>query len=252
MLRLPPILLAAVLALAASPPADGQGGGAEPAAPEPLLAQQGDAAASDPAGPEPLIADQDQLRQVMVEARVATGRPRPGLSLWARDAGAAFSHWMAGWMEQNLPRFARLWAPFFEPAVMLLLALLAAVVLAFLARLALDRWRRRAPAETAPAARDPGAAGAPAAARDWEAELRRRLERRDAAGAIEALWWWLAERLVGERAEPSWTSRELIYRAGRRDLLSGVRRLDRMMYGTGRTQTGDVGRLWNDLKAAVE
>ncbi len=203
------------------------------------------------ATPEPRVADQEQLRQVILEARIATGRPKPGLSLWARDAGSAVSRWMAEWMERTLPRFARLAAPFFEPAVMLLLALLTAVVLAFLARFALERWRRRRQAAEEPAVRDLGAAGEPAAARDWEAELRRRLDGHDVTAAIEALWWWLAGRLVGQRAEPSWTSRELVQRAGRRDLLRDVRRLDRMMYGAGQPSTGDVGRLWNDLREDV-
>ncbi len=232
--RLPILLAVSLLALAVAAPAVGQEGEAtERAEPE-----------------QPLAADQEQLRELMFEARISTSRPNPSLSLWARDAGSAFSQWMARWMERALPRFTRLAAPFFEPAVMLLLALLSAVLLTFLARFALERWRYRRQAAAEPPARDLGAEGEPAAERDWEAELRRCLDGRDVTAAVEALWWWLAGRL-GQRAEPSWTSRELIHRAHRRDLLPGVRRLDRMMYGAGRPEGGDVSRLWRDLREAV-
>ncbi len=251
-LRLP-LPFAVLLALATAPLLADQGDPAESAGAGPELPFTPPGGTANPAAarPEPLAADPERLRRTMAEARVATGRPRPGLSLWARDAGAAFSHWMADWMQRTLPRYARRLAPFFEPAVMVLLALLSALLLAFLASVALDRWRRRRQAETEPAVRSLAATGEPQAARDWEAEIRRRLADADVAAAIEALWWWLASRLVGERAEPSWTSRELIQRAGRRDLRTAVRRLDRMIYGGGRPETGDVRRLWRDLREAV-
>ncbi len=81
--------------------------------------------------------------------------------------------------------------------------------------------------------------------------MRRRLEAGDVSAAVEALWWWLASGLVADRAEPSWTSRELVARAGRQDLLADVRRLDRMMYGAARPSADDVSRLWSDLREAV-
>ena len=210
-------------------------------------------ATSENATPHPaaLEGDRDQLRQVMLEARIATDRSRPGLTLWARDAGVAFSRWMSGWMERVLPGFARVAMPYVEPALIVILALLATVLLIFLARFALDRWRRRAPAAN-PGVVDLGATVKPPAARDWGEELRRRLASGDVAGGIEALWWWLASRLVADRAKPSWTSRELVTRAGRRDLLSAVRRLDRMMYGAARPSTDEIGRLRNDLEEAME
>ena len=68
----------------------------------------------------------------------------------------------------------------------------------------------------------------------WQSELERHLRHGDAAAATMALWWWLAGRLVGDRAKASWTSRELVHRAGRRNLIPAVRRLDHMLYGTGR------------------
>ena len=199
----------------------------------------------------PLEADRELLRRTMAQTRVATGRPTPGLMSWASDAGLAFSRWMAGWMERVLPGFSRRLAPLLEPAMMVLLALLAAALCVFLARYALERWRRR----TRPVGQEPveqlGPTTGPPATHDWAGELERRLGRGDVALAIEALWWWLASGLVADRAEPSWTSRELVTRAGRRDLLAAVRRLDRMMYGAARPQADEVHRLWSDLREAV-
>lgn len=196
-------------------------------------------------------ADRDLLRQTMVDARIATDRSRPGITLWARDTGIAFSQWIAGWMERVLPRFARGLAPFFEPVLMVLLALLAAVLLGFLARYALERWRRREGVAIPGSVQRLGAADEDTAARDWEGELRRYLAKGDVAASIEALWWWLASRLVADRAGASWTSRELVNKAGRRDLLTVVRRLDRMMYGAVRPSTDEVSRLWGDLREVV-
>ncbi len=206
--------------------------------------------AAGPSEVRPLAADRDLLRRSMVEARVATDRSRPGLTLWAQDAGLAFSRWAASWMERVVPGFNRWFAPFVEPALTVLLALLAAVLLVLLARFALGRWRQRAPATTSPAIQHLGDAGG-RPAYDWESELARHLESGDVAAAIHALWWWLANGLAADRAEPSWTSRELVVRAGRHDLLAVVRRLDRMMYGAVRPRAGDVRRLWGDLREAV-
>lgn len=208
------------------------------------------ATAPDDPPPPAQTGDREQLRQVMLDARIATDRSKPSLALWARDAGVAFSRWMSEWMERVLPGFARVAMPWVEPAMMILLALLAAILFALLARYAFDRWRRRMPGPS-PDVEPLAAAAKPAAERDWAGELRRRLANGDAAGGIEALWWWLASRLVADRAEPSWTSRELVARAGRRDLLAAVRRLDRMMYGAAQPSAGEVGRLWSDLEEAV-
>ncbi len=195
-----------------------------------------------------LEADRQQLRQVMIETGIVTDPPRPGLTLWLRDITAAFSRWLADRMASVLPRLAQRVVPFFEPILILLLGFLTVVLFAFLVRFAFDRRQRRAPSPD-PTAILPAAEATPA--RDWEAELRRRLAGGDVVAAIEALWWWLASGLVGEQAEPSWTSRELVVKAGRRDLLADVRRLDRMMYGTARPSADDVDRLWSDLRGLV-
>ncbi len=201
-----------------------------------------------------LEADQLLLRQVVSEARITTDRSKPGPTLWLQDAGLAVGRRMAGWMERVLPKFARRAAPFFEPVLLVLLALLAALLLVFLVRLAFEHRRRALPAPRRPGAATDRAAPPPGegqARHDWATELRRHLGSGDVTAAIEALWWWLASCLVAERAEPSWTSRELVIKAGRRDLLADVRRLDRMMYGAVRPSTREIGRLWDDLRGVV-
>ena len=214
-----------------------------------LVAVGGPPTIADEETVRPEIADRDVLRQAMLEARIETTQPRPGLSLYVRDAATAFSQHLAQWMERVLPRFVRRAAPLLEPVMMFLLGLLALILVILLVRVAFTHRRRR-PVE-APPVQDLGAADAPPAGRDWESELRRHLDHGDAPAAIEALWWWLATGLAGDRAQPSWTSRELVVQAGRRELLKDVRRLDRMMYGAVQPSTSDVGRLWHDLWEAV-
>lgn len=204
--------------------------------------------------PPALSADAAGLRQVLVEHRIETARPRPGLALYMRDAGLAFSERLARWIAGVLPRLARFEGPMIEQVLKLLLALMAAALLGFSIRFALLRWRQR------PRVRPPGpireidgAADEPRIrpAAYWEAELRRRLDAGEVAAATLALWWWLASGLVGDRARPSWTTRELIARAGRRDLTPGVRRLDRMIYGNERPSAESVDRLWRELREAL-
>ena len=86
---------------------------------------------------------------------------------------------------------------------------------------------------------------------DWEGELERRLARGDVPAALEALWWWLAGRLEAPAAEASWTTRELVVRAGRRDLLRLVMPLDRLLYGAGQPSEGEVRGLFASLRGAL-
>lgn len=66
----------------------------------------------------------------------------------------------------------------------------------------------------------------------WKAEIEARLSRGDIAGALEALWWWLASSLPLESdADASWTTRELLVKARRRELLNLGGTLDVLMYG---------------------
>jgi hypothetical protein len=100
--------------------------------------------------------------------------------------------------------------------------------------------------------------GIPAAARDaaaWRAELERRLADGRIADALEALWWWLARSLAGDRAEPDWTSRDLVARARREDrgedLRDLVRRLDAFTYGPRQPGVDDLRRLVGRLEEVL-
>lgn len=137
---------------------------------------------------------------------------------------------------------------------------LAAVGVLLVAWVALSWWRRRR------RAKDPGAGSVAAleippsrrTAAAWRAELDRRLFSEGAEGriaeALEALWWWLARSLAGDRAEPNWTTRDLVARARRedsRDLRDLVRRLDAFTYGPHPPAVDDLRRLVGRLEEAL-
>ncbi|HEX9942752.1 MAG TPA: hypothetical protein VGG03_12090 [Thermoanaerobaculia bacterium] len=106
--------------------------------------------------------------------------------------------------------------------------------------------------------REPGAVAAVEAraaelldAPGWRAELERRLAAGRTAEALEAAWWWLARSLAGSRAEPDWTSRDLVARARRQDLADLVRRLDLLAYGPRRPGLDDVRTLVARMEEAL-
>jgi hypothetical protein len=131
------------------------------------------------------------------------------------------------------------------------LALLAVMVLAIAVTFALRllRQRRRpaaVPVEAAatlpPAPRDPAA---------WRGALEERLRAGGIAEALEAAWWWLAASVSRGPVDPSWTSRELLARAGRGDLAHWAATLDRMTYGPRRPMADELRRLVDALDASV-
>ena len=76
----------------------------------------------------------------------------------------------------------------------------------------------------------------------WRREIESRLKSGDVAGALEALWWWLAASLtVNEAIDESWTTRELLVRARRPELLRAGFGLDVLMYGRTSPSVADVG-----------
>lgn len=97
-------------------------------------------------------------------------------------------------------------------------------------------------------------AGRPAGGRDaaaWRAEMERRLAAADLRGAVEAAWWWVAASVAGGPPDPAWTTRELVGRAGRRDLVPAVRDLDRLAYGPAAIRPDEVRRLARTLEAVL-
>lgn len=211
------------------------------------------AAADELARAEPAAADRELLRAVMAAERVETETPRPGLMLYLRDVMVVISRAMERWLGRVLPGLSDLAGPLANFALQLLGLALALVLLLALARYLRRRLAARpaAPAPAAPFERLPVAGVDGGSAEQWRERLHRRLGEGRVDEAVEALWWWLASVLVPRGAEPSWTSRELLGRAGRGDLLPLVRRLDRMLYGAARPSTGEVDGLWRALREAV-
>lgn len=132
-------------------------------------------------------------------------------------------------------------------------ALFAALVVLLIGRSLLVRLRRRSPRAGRVGADEVTSPEMPRDAAGWRAELERRLAAGQVAGALEALWWWLARSLAGDDAEPDWTSRDLVARSSRDDLRGLVRRLDAFTYGPRRPAVEDlrglVGRLEEVLGA---
>jgi hypothetical protein len=139
---------------------------------------------------------------------------------------------------------------------------LAAVAVLLILRVVVLRLRRREKAVREEGGGSLTALGIPAAARDaaaWRAELDRRLADGRITDALEALWWWLARSLAGERAEADWTSRDLVAQARRQDLREGtreslrdiVRRLDAFTYGPRPPGVEDLRRLVGRLEEVL-
>lgn len=214
----------------------------------------------------PAAAAHAQLEEIARAEAIQTVPDRPGLVRYALDLGATLVDAIERFFERYRPgTFDDLFAVA-RVGALILLAVALALLTATVVRALLDSRRRRQPAPEADAVVPVAAAAADRpggrSRAAWAEELRRRLESDDAAGACHALWWWLAAVLVpgvAEAALPraalpvgaSWTSRELVARAGRADLSAPVRRLDRMLYGAARPGVEDVRRLWADLEEAV-
>jgi hypothetical protein len=194
----------------------------------------------------PLPADQQLMRRVLEEQGVAQALPAPSWSEYllhlARTAVDA------------------LLEPFFRNVPVAGLArgmLVLAVAIAGLALIALIvralRLRRRGKLEPAPAA---AVVAVEAAARAlgpaaWRSRLDAHLGSGDVAAALDALWWWLATSVAREPVDPSWTTRELLARAGRGDLSGFSIGLDRLAYAASRPQAADVRAFAERLQAAL-
>ncbi|MEL7058925.1 MAG: hypothetical protein AAGN46_02745 [Acidobacteriota bacterium] len=199
-----------------------------------------------PPVPAAATGDAELIREIVQREAVVTEPPGPSLleRLWALVEGKI------GWSFPSvdlptLPVWLAQWLP---------IALLG-IALAWIAWIWLSRLRPRG----APMMDDleiisgvpVAASGSEAPARDWEREAHERLAAGRAAAALEAIWWWLACRLLPQRTvDPSWTSRELLVRAERLDLAAAVRRLDRQIYGEGEPAVDDVRAMWRSLREA--
>jgi hypothetical protein len=176
-------------------------------------------------------ADQEMVRQILRETGVATKPAGPPLTSYLGAWIEALMRWIAGFFADS-PAIAG----GILNAVVVIAVIAVALALALVALAIVRRARNRGPrapsalrlggtetAEDSPPPRDRFG---------WRAAIEARLSRGDIAGALEAFWWWLASSLPLEAdADATWTTRELLVKARRHELLGLGGTLDVLMYG---------------------
>jgi hypothetical protein len=195
----------------------------------------------------PAAADRAVLDRVLAGSGVETAPAPPDSSYIGELFGAAqqalLDALLAGGRMLNLPR----------PVVYGIVIVLLGLAVLLLLRLVLARVRAGASKdqEAGTVAAGDGPAPSPRDAAGWRAELERRLAEGRIPEALEAAWWWLARSVAGDKAEPDWTSRDLLARTRRRELVPLVRRLDAFIYGPRQPQAEElralVGRMEETL-----
>lgn len=197
-------------------------------------------------------ADRRLLDDLYAQHRIDGRATEPDASLYFQDLGKAFGDALTSWLDRYFGRIASATTAVIAPIAYGLLLLLGFLSLLLWGRVL---WRRRQasrPADPSLQRLDrprPGSAGEGGGVA-WEAQLQQALAAGQVPQAVEALWWWLAE-VLGTVADGSWTSRELVLHAGRRDLMPQVRRLDRLIYGARKPSIDEVTGLWGDLRRQV-
>ncbi len=204
----------------------------------------------EPATPELATVDKDWLLELARTEGVEHEISSPGIGEYFRDLSFAVTRTISDWLSSWVPGVGSVLAPL---APQLLRALLFFAGLAILL-LVLRRWlsRRRSPsrvAEADPVAPEP--VSDVASTEVWASRLSRALERGEIAGALEALWWWLATHIAPGAADPTWTSRELLRQARRDDLRALADRLDRQIYGPEEPAPEQVRALFRDLQEVL-
>ena len=184
--------------------------------------------AAEAAVPAVAAADPALVEQALRQGQVAQERQGVGFTDYFFDFGKRVAQWLLELVGQLSAAVGGMVSADFLIGALGVLFLLAFLALVFLLLRAAFRRRKapEKPVELVPASHAPEL---PPDA-DWEAEVERRLSRGEVRHALEALWWWLAKQLGAGGAERSWTTRELVLRSGRRDLLRQVMPLDRLLY----------------------
>ena len=195
-------------------------------------------------------ADHELLQRVMEQERVVRALPDPEWSDYLVNLAGAALDALSALLSPARNALAGLGLSM-RTAAAILLALVVAAILAVATIAVLRLVRRHRPAplprDTAVEELDP-ATSDPA---DWRALMEERLRAGRIAEALEAVWWWLAASVSPGPVDPSWTSRELLIRAGRPDLGRWAAALDRMTYGPLPPGHDDVRGLVSALEAAV-
>lgn len=198
----------------------------------------------------PAVADHALIERILAETGVERQPPSPGFADYMQTVAEAVLRGVADWL--GALRIKAQWA--LEPlAIGLALSLLVVLVIALF--LVLRRSRREAGAarqRRTPEVPVGPARSSPALDRQgWAERFEEHLSRGDVARALEAVWWWFARSVAGERVDPSWTSRELLLRCGRVDLLRFAGALDRMIYGAVPPRPDAVRALFGSLQEAL-
>jgi hypothetical protein len=189
-------------------------------------------------------ADAALLERVIAESGVdATPTEASGLELWLESLGEELRRLIGSLLEllegvtgsTSLPPWVG-WG---------LLAVLLVAAAALLLRGSGRARRRPAPPVSPPLEVE---LEAPRSASEWRAAIEGALARGELEAALTALWWWLASRLAPQEAQPSWTTRELVVRSGRRDLAPLVARFDALAYGPLAPEPVEVRRLLGELE----
>lgn len=198
-----------------------------------------------------MTADGDLMKRVLAESGVEQTPVPPETSyvgeLFRAAQRAVIDAFMAGVKKLDVP----------EPMVRVVAWGLAGLAVLLIAWVVFSWWKRRRrgkeEGEGSVAALDVPPAKRTAAA--WRAEMDRLLSEGRIAETLEALWWWLARSLAGDRAEPDWTSRDLVAQARREDLRNDlrdlVRRLDAFTYGPRPPGIDDLRHLVGRLEEAL-
>jgi hypothetical protein len=210
---------------------------------------------SPPEKAAPLAGDRELLETILADGTIQQAPQEPGISDYvghlASEAASAIGGWLSrtfgGTFDFNGLVGALGWV---LPLARGFLICLALALLLWIARALWRRWRGP---EATPAGVEvvPIAGSGQAGGRDWDAELEGRLAAGDGRGSLEALWFWLAQRLGAEVEAARFTTRELLLAAGRKDLRRSGRELDRLLYAPERPTLDAIRAVRTELRKAL-
>ena len=197
-------------------------------------------------------ADMNLLREVLARTRVVRTPAGPHLGSYFQALLTALFRWIFRAFHAR-PELTDQVALAVNVAALALLATALSI-------LAIWLWRRLVVRRSAPAAARPLADWRTAPDRSperwdrsrWRKRIDELLSAGNLTGALEAVWWWFATSLDPEGSiDSSWTTRELLRRAGRPELSRAATALDVLMYGRAVPLPSEVsacvGRLEKDL-----
>jgi len=193
----------------------------------------------------PVVSDRAVVDRVLSEARVDAAVPEPGWPAYLQTVVESLFEWLRGADAPPLDLEGYAWVTW--AAAWTIVAVAVAWIAVMIVRVVRARGRR-ARAVSGTVVESEAIALRGRDGRAWRAELERRLESGALGPALEALWWWFACAVLGRNdLERSWTSREVVVRAGRPDLLGLAREIDRMLYGPRRPEIDELRGLRSRL-----